>query len=90
MAKTKKYLKGIGIFLLVFMGLILGILLFFTLREYRPKPIETTDTPSGKKRFLWKILLEFLPATLVTEVWMPPKISSWTEEVGYSRITRSR
>lgn len=49
MAKTKKYLKGIGIFLLVFMGLILGILLFFTLREYRPKPIETTSTPSGEK-----------------------------------------
>ena len=49
MAKTKKYLKGMGMFLLVLMGLILGVLLFFTLREYRPKPIETTDTPSGEK-----------------------------------------
>lgn len=49
MTKAKKFLKGAGIFLLVLMGLILGILLFFTLREYRPKPIETTDTPSGEK-----------------------------------------
>ena len=40
---------GMGMFLLVLMGLILGVLLFFTLREYRPKPIETTDTPSGEK-----------------------------------------
>ena len=90
MAKTKKYLKGMGMFLLVLMGLILGVLLFFTLREYRPKPIETTDTPSGEKRFLWKILLEFLPATPVTEAWMLRRISSWTEESGYSRINQKQ
>lgn len=49
MTKAKKFLKGAGIFLLVLMGLILGILLFFTLREYRPKPTEAVKTPSGKE-----------------------------------------
>ena len=49
MAKPKKILRGVGIGFLVLAVFVLGVLGWFTLREYRPDPIETTDTPSGEK-----------------------------------------
>ena len=49
MAKPKKILRGVGIGFLVLAVLVLGVLGWFTLREYRPDPVETVETPSGEK-----------------------------------------
>lgn len=46
MAKPKKILRGVGIGFLVLVVLVLGVLGWFTLREYRPDPVETVETPS--------------------------------------------
>ncbi len=50
MAKPKKILRGVGIGFLVLVVLILVVLGWFTLREYRPDPVETVETPSGEKK----------------------------------------
>lgn len=49
MAKPKKILRGVGIGFLVLAVFVLGVLGWFTLREYRPDPVETIETPSGEK-----------------------------------------
>ena len=49
MAKPKKILRGVGIVFLVLAVFVLGVLGWFTLREYRPDPVETVETPSGEK-----------------------------------------
>lgn len=49
MKKKKTLLKGIGIALLAFIGLLSCALLWFTLREYRPEEREALKAPDGER-----------------------------------------
>ena len=47
--KGKKILKGIGIVVLCIVLFVAAVLIFYTVREYRPKSIEFPETGTGTK-----------------------------------------
>ena len=47
MSKTKKILKAVGILLLFAVILLIIGIVWLTIREYRPKAVETLTPPSG-------------------------------------------
>ena len=47
--KGKKILKGIGIVVLCIVLFAAAVLIFYTVREYRPKSIEFPETGTGTK-----------------------------------------
>lgn len=47
MQKTKKFLTGIGILLLILAILLVAAVIWLTVREYRPDETEPLETPSG-------------------------------------------